>query len=165
MSPSGNARPRLAVDRGGTGPPLVLVPGLGFTRRGWSPLREPLEQRHEVVAVDLPGFGESPPLPRGDTPTPTRLADVLEHDLDRLGLPAPAVIGNSLGGWVALELARRGRASCAVVIAPSGLETLPERGYVIALNELMRVRARLSTPFARQLCASPVARTVLFGGL
>jgi pimeloyl-ACP methyl ester carboxylesterase len=165
MSPSGNPRPPLAFDRGGTGPPLVLVHGLGLSRRSWSPVREALEQRHDVVAVDLPGFGESPPLPTGDTPTPIRLADVLDHHLDRLGLAAPALIGNSLGGWVALELARRGRAGCAVAIAPSGLETPPERSYVIALNELMRVRARLSMPFARQLSTSLAARTALFGGL
>lgn len=56
------------------------------------------------------------------------------------------MIGNSFGGWVALELARRGRASCVVAIAPSGLETPVKRSYVIALNELMRVRARLSIP-------------------
>lgn len=74
------------------------------------------------------------------------------------------MIGNSFGGWVALELARRGRASCVVAIAPSGLETPVKRSYVIALNELMRVRARLSTPFARQLSAHR-SRTVLFGGL
>jgi pimeloyl-ACP methyl ester carboxylesterase len=156
MSPSQNLQPSLGLERGGTGLPLVLVHGLGLSRRCWSPVREP---------VDLPGFGESPPLPDGDTPTPTRLADVLEHEIDQLGLAAPAVVGNSLGGWVALELARRGRVSCVMAIAPSGLETPPERAYVIALNELMRTRARLSAPFARQLTASPAARTVLFGGL
>ena len=165
MSPSGNTRPPLALDRGGIGPPLLLLHGLGLSRRCWWPVRGPLEHHHDVVAVDLPGFGESAPLPEGDIPTPTRLADVLEQDIDRLDLAAPAVVGNSLGGWVALELARRGRASRAVAIAPSGLETPPERSYVIALNELMRARARLSVPFARQLSASPVARAVLFGGL
>ena len=165
MSPSGHSRPPLALERGGEGPPLVLVHGLGLSRRSWRAVREPLEKRHDVVAVDLPGFGESPPLAAGDTPTPTRLADVLEQDIDRLGLTGPAVVGNSLGGWVALELARRGCASCAVAIAPSGLETPPERMYVIALNELMWTRARLSAPFARQLTAWPAARTILFGGL
>jgi pimeloyl-ACP methyl ester carboxylesterase len=165
MSPSGNAPAALALERGGDGPPLVLVHGLGLSRRCWRPVREPLEQRHDVVAVDLPGFGESPPLPAGDTPTPARLADLLQQDIDRLGLAAPAVVGNSLGGWVALELARRGCASCAVAIAPSGFETPPERAYVIALNELMRTRARLSAPFAHQLTASPTVRTILFGGL
>src|SRR5437763_14416003 len=105
MSASRNVRPSLGLKRGGAGPPLVLVHGLGLSRRSWSPVRQALEQRHDVVAVDLPGFGESPPLPTGDTPTPIRLADVLDHHLDHLGLAAPALIGNSLGGWVALELA------------------------------------------------------------
>ena len=165
MSPSDHGPPPLALERGGNGPPLVLVHGLGLSRRSWEPVREILEQRHDVVAVDLPGFGESPPVADGDPPTPTRLADVLEHNIDRLGLPAPAVVGNSLGGWVALELARRGWASRAVAIAPSGLETPAERTFVIALNELMRTRARLTTPFGRRMTASPAARTILFGGL
>jgi pimeloyl-ACP methyl ester carboxylesterase len=165
MSPSGNPSTALALERGGEGPPLVLLHGLGLSRRCWWPVRELLEQHHDVVAVDLPGFGESPSLREGDAPSPTRLADVLEHEIQRLGLVAPALVGNSLGGWIALELVRRGCASCAVAIAPSGLETPPERAYVIALNELMRTRARMSAPFAHQLTVSPTARTVLFGGL
>lgn len=77
-------------------PPLLLVHGLGLSRRSWSPVRGTLEQRHDVLAVDLPGFGESPSLPVGDTPTPARLADVLERELDRLGLTAPAVVGTQM---------------------------------------------------------------------
>jgi pimeloyl-ACP methyl ester carboxylesterase len=165
MLPFDNTRARLALDRGGTGPPLVLVHGLGLSRRSWRPVLQALEQRHDVVAVDLPGFGETPPLGDGENPTPSRLADVLEHEIDHLGLAAPVVVGNSLGGWVALELGRRRRAGGVVAIAPSGLETPPERAYVIALNELMRARARLSAPFAHQLTASPAARSILFGGL
>jgi pimeloyl-ACP methyl ester carboxylesterase len=165
ISRPGTAGASLAFDRGGAGPPLVLVHGLGLDRRCWLPVRESLEQHHDVVAVDLPGFGESRALRKGDAPSPARLAEVLEHEFDQLGLVAPAVVGNSLGGWVALELARRGRAGCVVAIAPSGLETPVERGYIIALNELMRARARLSAPFARRLSATSVARTVLFGGL
>ncbi|MBV9018404.1 MAG: alpha/beta fold hydrolase, partial [Alphaproteobacteria bacterium] len=46
--------------------------GLGLSPRCWRPVREPFEQRHDVVAVDLPGFGESAPLRAGETPTPTR---------------------------------------------------------------------------------------------
>jgi pimeloyl-ACP methyl ester carboxylesterase len=160
-----NAPPPLALDRGGAGPPLILVHGLGLNRQSWWPVREFLEGHHDVVAVDLPGFGESPPLREGDTPTPSRLADSVEHTIDLLELAAPAVAGNSLGGWVALELARRGRVTCAVAIAPSGLETPPERAWVIALNEFMRARARLSAPFAGPLAASRVTRTVLLGGL
>jgi pimeloyl-ACP methyl ester carboxylesterase len=141
------------------------VHGLGLSSRSWDPVRETLEQHHDVVAVDLPGFGESPPLAEGDVPTPARLADVLEANLDRLRLDSPAIVGNSLGGWIALELARRGYVSSAVAIAPSGLENPAERMYVIALNELMRARARCSAPLGRELTGSLTARTVLFAGL
>jgi pimeloyl-ACP methyl ester carboxylesterase len=124
-----------------------------------------LQDRHDVIAVDLPGFGESPPLQAGVAPTPARLADALEAELDRLGLAAPAVVGNSLGGWLALELARRGRAERAVVISPAGLESPPERAVVIALNEMMRVRARFGAPLGRWLTEPSLTRIALFGGL
>ena len=77
----------------------------------------------------------------------------------------PALVGNSLGGWLTLELARRGRATRAVVISPSGLESPPERALVIALNEQMRLRARLGAPLGRWLTAPALARVMLFGGL
>jgi pimeloyl-ACP methyl ester carboxylesterase len=157
--------PMLARHRGGGGPPLVLLHGLGLSWRSWQPVLDALEVCHDVVAVDLPGFGESPPLPDGAAPTATRLADAVEAELDRLGWEAPAVVGNSLGGWVALELARRGRAERAVVISPSGLESPPERAFVIAVNELMRLRARFGAPLGRWLTAPPLARIALFGGL
>jgi pimeloyl-ACP methyl ester carboxylesterase len=149
--------------RAGEGPPLVLLHGLGLSWRTWLPVLEALEEHHDVVALDLPGFGDSPPL--GVAPTPQNLADALERELDGLGLSAPALVGNSIGGWLALELARRGRAARVVAIAPSGLETPPERAYVIAANELMRVRSRLLAPLARAVTAPAPARTVLFGGL
>lgn len=155
----------LTRHRGGSGQPLVLVHGLGLSWRSWQPVLDALEDRHDVVAIDLPGFGESPPLPDGSAPTPTRLADAVESELDRLSLDTPALVGNSLGGWVALELARRGRAARAVVISPSGLESPPERAFVIAVNEQMRIRARLGAPLGRWLTAPALARVMLFGGL
>jgi pimeloyl-ACP methyl ester carboxylesterase len=157
--------PALTRHRGGSGPPLVLVHGLGLSWRSWEPVLDALEVRHDVVSIDLPGFGESPPLPDDAAPTPTRLADAVESELDRLGLVSPAVVGNSLGGWVALELARRGRAARAVVISPSGLESPPERALVIALNEMMRLRALFGAPLGRWLTAPALARVMLFGGL
>ena len=143
----------------------MLVHGLGLSWRSWQPVLDALEGRHDVIAIDLPGFGESPPLPDGAAPTPTRLADAVESELDRLGLDAPALVGNSLGGWVALELARRGRAARAVLISPSGLESPPERALVIALNEQMRLRARFGAPLGQWLTATALARIMLFGGL
>lgn len=163
--PNPGGRPKLTRHRGGSGQPLVLVHGLGLSWRSWRPVLNALEGRHDVVVIDLPGFGESPRLPDRAAPTAARLADAVESELDRLSLDAPALVGNSLGGWVALELARRGRAERAVVISPSGLESPPERALVIALNELMRLRARLGAPLGRWLTAPALARVMLFGGL
>ena len=161
-SPGGG--PKLTRHRGGTGQPLVLVHGLGLSWRSWQPVLDALEGSHDVVAIDLPGFGDSPPPDRAAL-SPARLADAVESEIDRLGLESPAVVGNSLGGWVALELAQRGRAARAVVISPSGLESPPERAVVIALNELMRLRARLGAPLGRWLTGPALARVMLFGGL
>jgi pimeloyl-ACP methyl ester carboxylesterase len=163
--PGAASAPGLTRYRGGTGPPLVLVHGLGLTWRSWQPVLDSLGAYHDVIAVDLPGFGATPPLPQGVAPTPARLADAVESELDGLGVDAPALVGNSLGGWVTLELARRGRATRAVVISPSGLESPPERALVIALNELMRVRARFGAPLGRWLTTPPLARIALFSGL
>jgi pimeloyl-ACP methyl ester carboxylesterase len=155
----------LTRHRGGSGQPLVLVHGLGLSWRSWQPVLEALEGRHDVIAIDLPGFGASSPLPDRAAPTPTRLADAVEAELDRLGLDAPVLVGNSLGGWVALELARRGRAARAVAISPSGLESPPERAVIIAINQLMRLRARLRAPLGQWLTGPALARVILFGGL
>ncbi|HWT24486.1 MAG TPA: alpha/beta hydrolase [Solirubrobacteraceae bacterium] len=153
----------LTQHRGGSGPPLVLLHGLGFSWRSWVPVLGALEARHDVLALDLPGFGAAPPLK--DRPTPAALADAVEAELDRVGAGAPAVAGNSLGGWIALELARRGRAERVVAIAPSGLELPHERAYVVWLNEVMRLRARLGAPLGRLLTAPLPIRIAMFGGM
>jgi pimeloyl-ACP methyl ester carboxylesterase len=157
--------PGLTQYRRGSGPPLVLLHGLGLTWRSWIPVVDALQAHHDVIALDLPGFGASPPLAGDVGPTPAALADAVEAELDGLGLGTPAIVGNSLGGWIALELAGRGRAGRVVAIAPSGLEAPPERGFVIAMNEFMRLRARLTAPFGRWMTGPLPTRAVLFGGL
>jgi pimeloyl-ACP methyl ester carboxylesterase len=124
-----------------------------------------LQEHHDVAALDLPGFGAAPRIPAGVPPTPHALADAVERELERLDLDSPALVGNSLGGWVALELARRGRASRVVAIAPSGLELPPERAYVIAMNQAMRLRSKLAAPLGRFLTAPAPTRSGLFAGL
>ncbi|MEA2321614.1 MAG: hypothetical protein QOD81_1464, partial [Solirubrobacteraceae bacterium] len=145
--------------RGGGGEPLLLLHGLGLTWRSWTPVLAALERVHEVLALDLPGFGDAPRL-RG-RPTVAALADGVEAELDRAGLAKVHVAGNSLGGWIAFELARRGRARSVVALSPAGMETLPERGYVISLNQAMRVRAKAAAPVVGMLAASRVARTAV----
>src|SRR5215207_6736099 len=84
----------LAHERRGTGEPLVLLHPLGADRRVWEPVL-PLLGERDVVAVDLPGFGASPPL--DVTPTPQALAAAVGRFIAALGLERPHVAGNSLG--------------------------------------------------------------------
>jgi pimeloyl-ACP methyl ester carboxylesterase len=154
----------LTQHRAGAGEPLVLLHGLGLMWRCWTPLLPALEAAHDVVALDLPGFGAAPPLSTGE-PTVGALADAVEAELDRLALDAPHIAGNSLGGWIALELARRGRARSVVALAPAGLEGPAERLYVMSLNEWMRLRAKAAAPVARTLTANRISRVAALGAL
>jgi pimeloyl-ACP methyl ester carboxylesterase len=104
---------------------LVLIHPLGGTRIVWEPVTPLLAATHDVIALDLPGFGASPPLPPGERPTAARLARAVAGLLDTLGVDAAHVAGNSLGGWVALELERLGRARSVTAIAPAGLWSRP----------------------------------------
>lgn len=111
----------LAFDRSGGGEPVVLLHGVGSSRAAWADVIPLLAARHDVVAVDLPGHGESPPLPAGTEPSPAALARAVGDLLDGLGLDAVHLAGNSLGGWVSLELALAGRARSLTLLSPAGL--------------------------------------------
>jgi len=145
----------LAYDRAGKGPGLVLLHPLGADRRIWDPVLALLTPHRDVLAVDLPGFGASPPL-RGDA-TPRTIAAAVGKLLEDLGLQRPHVAGNSLGGWVTLELGLSGIARSVTAIAPAGLwpEPLaPKRGTARRL-------ARLALPLIDPLVASASGRRVL----
>jgi pimeloyl-ACP methyl ester carboxylesterase len=115
----------LAYDRRGSGEPLVLIHALGADRHVWRPVLDLLAAERDVIAVDLPGFGDSPPLANGDAPTARTLAQVVARFARDLGIDRPHVAGNSLGGWVALELALAGDARTVAAIAPAGLWPRP----------------------------------------
>lgn len=105
---------------GGSGTPLVLLHGLGRTWRMWTPILPLVEGHHAVFALTLPGHVGGPPLPEGVTPSVAALVDGVAAELDRLGIDQAHLVGNSLGGWICLELARRGRARSVVVFGPAG---------------------------------------------
>ncbi|MDO8185358.1 alpha/beta fold hydrolase [Conexibacter sp. JD483] len=115
----------LAYDRIGSGPPLVLVHGLGGERHVWEPLLAPLGEHHTLVIPDLPGFGASPQLPAYEPATAAALAASVARLLDELGIVEADVVGNSLGGWVSLELALLGRARTVTALCPAGFWTRP----------------------------------------
>jgi pimeloyl-ACP methyl ester carboxylesterase len=111
----------LAYTRTGRGKPLLLLHGLGSFRQAWEPVLPALARVADVIAVDLPGFGESPPLSGTVEPSPAALAMAVAEFLDELGIDTPHVAGNSLGGWVALELAGVRPVASLTLLSPPGL--------------------------------------------
>src|SRR5689334_2786653 len=85
--------------RGGAGTPLLLLHGVGAIWRAWSPVLPYLQPHHDVIVPTLPGHGGAAPLDADVTPSVEALADSIEDELDRLGLPTVHIAGNSLGGW------------------------------------------------------------------
>jgi pimeloyl-ACP methyl ester carboxylesterase len=111
----------LAHSRSGSGSPLVLLHGLGSSRAAWAPVVPSLAEHADVLAVDLPGSGDSPPLPDGVEPSPKALAAAVAAFLDELGVAVPHVVGNSLGGWVAMELAALRPLASVTLLSPAGM--------------------------------------------
>jgi pimeloyl-ACP methyl ester carboxylesterase len=111
--------------RRGSGEPLVLIHPLGGELVVWEPVLALLAREREVIAVDLPGFGGSTPLANGSASTPQSLAAAVAAFLSRLGIERAHVAGNSLGGWVALELAKAGRALSVAGLSTAGLWKRP----------------------------------------
>jgi pimeloyl-ACP methyl ester carboxylesterase len=109
-----------ALYRAGSGEPLVLLHGFTGTWHNWRPLLGGLAARYEVIAPTLSGHYGGPPFPEGFSMTFAAAADSLESHLDELGVDTAHVVGNSLGGALALELAKRGRARSVVALAPAG---------------------------------------------
>lgn len=119
----------LAYDRCGSGPPLVLVHGIGSRRGVWDPVVPVLAGSRDVLAVDLPGFGDSPVLPAGVVPSVGAFVDALVAWWSALGIERPHVAGNSLGGGIALELARSGAVRSAAALSPIGFWSPLEKRY------------------------------------
>lgn len=111
--------------RRGSGEPLVLIHPLGADLVVWEPVIDRLARERDVIAVDLPGFGASAPLSDGVLPTPQGLAGSVSSFLDTLGVDRAHVAGNSLGGWVALELAKAGRALSVAGLCSAGFWRRP----------------------------------------
>lgn len=151
--------PEINHVRRGSGPPLVLLHGLGSRWQMWEPVLDALAAEHDVIALDLPGFGASPPPPAGTPAGVPSQCDMLEAFFAELGIERPHVAGNSMGGYIALELARRGRAASAVALSPAGFHTtVQERAIVVAELLALRTMARYGKPLSRLLVRTPTGR-------
>ena len=144
--------------RRGSGEPLVLIHGLGSQWQMWSPVLDIVAAERDVVALDLPGFGESAPL--DVAPTVAALADSVSALIDALGLHRPHVAGNSLGGAIALELARTGRARSATSLSPVGFARGRERTFARTSLSASRATARLLDPAVDVVMRTRLGRTL-----
>jgi pimeloyl-ACP methyl ester carboxylesterase len=106
--------------RVGSGEPLLLIHGFSSSPVVWRPILGRLQGSFDIFAVALAGHAGGPELPAGAPASVDALVDAVERELDESGFELPHVVGNSLGGWIALELARRGRARSVVGLAPAG---------------------------------------------
>jgi pimeloyl-ACP methyl ester carboxylesterase len=147
----------LAYDRFGSGPPLLLVHGLGSCKEMWRPVIPRLAAEREVIAVDMPGFGASPAGPT----TVEGLAEALAGFASGLGLDRPSVAGNSLGAAVALVMGAIGAASSVCAVSPVGFATKREGRYGQAVLISTRGLAVVLAPAADRLARSAALRTLL----
>jgi pimeloyl-ACP methyl ester carboxylesterase len=148
-----------ALHRGGEGPPLLLLHGFTDTWRTWEPVSPALERRFEVFAPTLAGHAGGPAFVDGGA-TDDAIVEALESTLDELGWDAPAVAGNSLGGFVALRLAQRGRARSVVAIAPAGgwVDGDPAIAATLRYFRVMAPMVRDAAPNALAIAATPEGR-------
>jgi pimeloyl-ACP methyl ester carboxylesterase len=153
----------IVFERRGEGPPLLLMHGIGHRWQAWEPVIDRLAAERDVIAVDLPGFGASPPLPDGMTYDLDTVVTVLGEFLDRLGVERPHVAGNSLGGLFALEAADRGLARSVTALSPAGFFTPGELRYAATALRASRLGAALPKAAMRWLARSPRRRAMMFG--
>jgi pimeloyl-ACP methyl ester carboxylesterase len=110
----------LAFERHGSGDPLVLVHGVTHRRQAWYPVLDQLAEQREVILVDLPGHGQSPPLVTEGRPVADVLRDHFKQFLTDQQLDRPHIAGNSLGGLVALVAGAEGDARSVTALSPAG---------------------------------------------
>jgi pimeloyl-ACP methyl ester carboxylesterase len=149
----------------GSGEPLVLIHGIGSRWQVWEPVLESLVTRREVLALDLPGFGDSPMPPPGTPPGVASLTRLVAEFLELAGLHRPHVAGNSLGGWISFELAKQGRARSATGLSPAGFHNRAEAVYERCSLALAVRGARLIAPRALRVVARPGIRKLALGQL
>jgi pimeloyl-ACP methyl ester carboxylesterase len=154
--------PDTPIHRGGSGTPLLLIHGFSVTWRTWKPVLTQLERHHDVIAPTMLGHSGGAPFADGVLPSIDTIVDGVEAELDRLGLDKVHIAGNSMGGWVALELARRGRARSVVAFSPGGAWSSGPRMTMLLAG--FRVGIAMATVFghrAERLALTPSGRRLL----
>ncbi|MER5448498.1 MULTISPECIES: alpha/beta fold hydrolase [unclassified Streptomyces] len=161
-SPRGPQPVTVSYARVGSGAPLLLLHGIGHHRQAWDPVVDILATEREVITVDLPGFGASPGLPDGLAYDLATTTAVFGAFCEALELDRPHVAGNSLGGLLALELAREKLVRSVTALSPAGFWSEAERRYAFGvLLAMRRISQRLPLPLVQRLSRSAAGRTML----
>jgi pimeloyl-ACP methyl ester carboxylesterase len=147
-----------AQHRGGAGEPLVLLHGFTDTWRTWDLVLGALEAGHQVLAVTLAGHAGGPEI-NGELSDDT-LVVAVERAMDAAGFETAHVAGNSLGGYIALRLAARGRARTVVALAPAGGWAEGDDSYKQTLAHFTTTQelVKAAAPHADSIAATPLGR-------
>jgi pimeloyl-ACP methyl ester carboxylesterase len=140
--------------RAGSGTPLVCLHGFMDTWRTWELVLPALARRHDVLAVTLAGHAGGPPI-AGEV-SGRKVVDAAERAMEEAGLETAHLVGNSLGGYVALQLAARGRARTVVAFAPAGGWARGDESYkdLLGFQRTLQAQLRAAAPQADAILAS-----------
>lgn len=138
----------------------MLIHGTGSSRSAWRPIVPFLSDDYELILVDLPGHGDSELPPPGVTPNPIGYAPLVANLLDAMEIESVHAAGFSIGGWISLELAKRGRARSVTAFGPAGLWK-PRSPRSSQLSLWLTQRAtRLFSPLLPLALGTAVGRTI-----
>lgn len=157
-----NSEAGLWLSRRGSGTPLVLLHGMGSSHHAWDLVADELEKAFTVIRIDFPGHGETPYLD-GEEMDPVSLADKVFRTLREHGLEEFHLVGNSLGGWVALEMGSKYAHSVLSItaLAPAGLWLVPETKRILKASQ-GRQLAKALHPVAPYIARYEWARKIGF---
>ena len=144
--------------RGGSGPPLLCLHGFTDTWRTWELVLPELERHFDVFAPTLPGHAGGPPVD-GEV-SDEAFTDAVERMMDGAGFETAHIVGNSMGGYLALQLAARGRARSVVALAPAGGWVPGDPAIEEALSHFIDVKDALAAviPHVDRIVSTPEGR-------
>ena len=137
---------------------MVLLHGITDTWRSWELVLPALEARHDVLAPTLLGHAGGPPL-EGEI-SDVAVVEAVEAAMDEAGFETAHLVGNSLGGYIALQLAARGRADSVVALAPAGGWALDDESWLQTHDYFLEMQKLLAqaAPHADAIVATPEGR-------
>jgi pimeloyl-ACP methyl ester carboxylesterase len=151
-----------AFHKGGTGEPLVLLHGFSATWRSWTPVLPALEEHHAVFAPTALGHYGGRPFAPGEPASIDAVVEAIERQMDAEGIDRAHIAGNSMGGWLSLELALRGRARSVVCVCPAGgwERDTPEGRAVVRFFRRNELALRIGRPWFKTIARRPRLRAV-----